>query len=239
MRRVQLLRTAFAASLLSALTLAAAPAQAGGPTSAILSVPGAGTTSSLYYTDPEYDELAGLVGVDQPSGTFEGTESGAHEHGAGVTITWLIHDVSPWRVDRVYLGGKGGPWIATQVGGAEAIWESPVLWHHPEDGARLTALLDDLGLGTAASQDPDFDGVAGEPVLEQREGRRTPYVPPLRDDPGRRVDVVEPGRLGTGRPGGRCAADPRVDETAYGARRRTARVPRRLRRLHRGAGPLT
>ena len=140
-------------------------------------MPGAGTTSSLYYTDPEYDELAGLVGVDQPSGTFEGTESGGHEYGAGVTITWLIHDVSPWRVDRVYLGGKGGPWIATQVGGREAIWDSPVLWHHPEDGARLAALLDDLGLGTTASQDPGFDGVAGAPV-DQSENTATAATPP-------------------------------------------------------------
>ena len=36
---------------------------AGGPTSALLSIPGAGSTASLYYTDPEYDALADLVGV--------------------------------------------------------------------------------------------------------------------------------------------------------------------------------
>ena len=29
-------------------------------------------------------------------------------------MTWLIHDVAVWRVDRVYLGDEGGPWIATQ-----------------------------------------------------------------------------------------------------------------------------
>ena len=40
-----------------------APASAGGPTSAILSVPGEGKTASLYYTDPEYDQLASLVGT--------------------------------------------------------------------------------------------------------------------------------------------------------------------------------
>ena len=142
----------------------------------LLSVPGAESTSSLYYTDPEYDELAGLVGVDQPGGTFEGTESGGHEYGAGVTITWLVHDVSPWRVDRVYLGGKGGPWIATQVDGPEGLWESPVLWHHPEDGARLTALLEDLGLGTSASQDPGFEGVAGAPV--DQSDKTTAATPP-------------------------------------------------------------
>ena len=81
-----------------------------------MSIPGAGSTASLYYTDPEYDELADLVGVAEPSGTFGGTESGSgHEFGPGVTVTWLVHDVEPWRVDRIYLGGKDGPWISTQV----------------------------------------------------------------------------------------------------------------------------
>ena len=62
--RVTLARAAtFAAVLLSAFALPAAPAAAGGPTSALLSIPGAGSTASLYYTDPEYDELADLVGV--------------------------------------------------------------------------------------------------------------------------------------------------------------------------------
>ena len=124
------------AVLLSALTLSASPAVAGGPTSAILSIPGAGSTASLYYTDPEYDELANLVGVAEPSGSFGGKESGSHEFGPGVTVTWLVHDVEPWRVDRIYLGGKDGPWISTQVSdfSGSSIWESPVLWHHPADG---------------------------------------------------------------------------------------------------------
>ena len=115
MRRVHLVRAALTAALLTVAALAAAPAAAGGPTSALLSIPGAGSTASLYYTDPEYDELAGLVGVNEPSGTFDGQESGGHEYGAGITVTWLVHDVEPWRVDRIYLGGKDGPWISTQV----------------------------------------------------------------------------------------------------------------------------
>ena len=40
------------------------PASAGGPTSALLSVPGEGRTASLYYTDAAYDQLADLVNVD-------------------------------------------------------------------------------------------------------------------------------------------------------------------------------
>src|SRR6187200_965098 len=111
MRHVHLVRTAITAALLGVSALAAAPAAAGGPTSALLSIPGAGSTASLYYTDPEYDQLADLVGVSQPSGTFD-TELGTHVSGPGITITWLIHDVDTWRVDRVYLGGENGPWIS-------------------------------------------------------------------------------------------------------------------------------
>ena len=165
------------AVLLSALTLSASPTAAGGPTSAILSIPGAGSTASLYYTDPEYDELADLVGVAEPSGTFGGTESGSgHEFGPGVTVTWLVHDVEPWRVDRIYLGGKDGPWISTQVSdfSGSSIWESPVLWHHPADGAGLADLLDGLGLGTKASKDTSFDGVAGAPLSAPESGSAAP-----------------------------------------------------------------
>lgn len=161
MRRVHVVRTALTAALLGVAALTAAPAAAGGPTSALLSIPGAGSTASLYYTDPEYDELADLVGVSQPSGTFD-TELGTHVSGPGITITWLIHDVDTWRVDRVYLGGEDGPWISTQLASGNAsIWESPVRWHQPQDGARLARLLDGLGLGTAASKNTDFEGVSG------------------------------------------------------------------------------
>lgn len=165
--RVSPVRAALTATLLSAISLSAAPATAGGPTSALLSIPGAGSTASLYYTDPEYDELAGLVGVAEPGGTFGGSASEGHEFGPGVTVTWLVHDVEPWRVDRIYLGGKDGPWISTQVSGPSgSLWESPVLWHQPEQGKRLADLLDGLGMGTGASKNTSFDGVAGAPVPE-------------------------------------------------------------------------
>ncbi len=191
MRRVHLVRAALTAALLSVAALAAAPAAAGGPTSALLSIPGAGSTASLYYTDPEYDELANLVGISQSSGTFE-TALGSHESGPGITITWLIHDVQPWRVDRVYLGGKDGPWISTQMtDGAASIWESPVRWHQPENPARLTSLLDGLGLGTAASENTDFEGVAG--ATEQK---TTAAAPPAAEPSAAAADT-ESGWLGS------------------------------------------
>jgi hypothetical protein len=141
------------------------PAFAGGPTSALLSVPGEGRTASLYYTDPEYDALAGLVGANTDLAGEEDRSGGGHENGPGITVTWLIHDVSPWRVDRIYPNGEGAPWIATQVAvGEGTIWESPVVWHQPQGGVQLMALLDKLGVGEAARAADDFRGVAGAPA---------------------------------------------------------------------------
>jgi hypothetical protein len=148
-----------------AAALTAAPAHAGGPTSAFLSVPGAGQTASLYYSDPEYDELAGLVGVSEPTGTFDGEESGAgHASGPGVTVTWLVHDVEPWRVDRIYVGAGGEVWISTQSTMDGSIWEAPALWHQPDHPARLAGLLDDLGLGDKVTTDSGVDETAGAPA---------------------------------------------------------------------------
>ena len=135
----------------------------------LLSVPGEGRTASLYYTDNRYDALGELFGMTTALGTGRVDDSGrSHDDGGpGITATWLIHDVEPWRVDRIYLNGKGAPWIATQLSdGTETIWESPVVWHQPEPGKgrALVNLLDKLGVGQAAREADDFDGVAGAAV---------------------------------------------------------------------------
>src|SRR4051812_285463 len=92
--------------LTAAFTLAlAAPASAGGPTSAILSAPDQGKTASLYYTDSEYDALANLVDAYGETGSADQPGPG-HEGGPVVSVTWLIHDVQPWRVDRIYLDAE-------------------------------------------------------------------------------------------------------------------------------------
>jgi len=159
------IRAAIAAVLL-ALTFSAGPASAGGPTSAILSVPGEGATASLYYTDGAYDQLARLVGAYNTTAGRTDTSGASHESGAGVNVTWLIHDVQPWRVDRIYLNADGGPWIATQVMDSDtgSIWDSPVVWHQPTSGKQLAALLDRL-----------LDGKAPAPVESVPE---TPAVAP-------------------------------------------------------------
>jgi hypothetical protein len=145
--------TVFLTAWLLVLLMPPGPASAGGPTSALLSVPGTGRTASLYYTDAAYEQLSDLVGVE--GATPEDASGTDHASGPGVTVTWLIHDVEPWRVDRIYLGGNGGPWIATQevLGETGSIWEAPVVWHQPTEGKALILLLDELGLAAAAGAD--------------------------------------------------------------------------------------
>ena len=131
-------------------------------------------------------------------------------------MTWLIHDVTPWRVDRIYLDGDGAPWIATQVMVSEtgSIWDSPVVWHQPEAGKELALLLDSLGVGQAGEATGTGDGVRRAGVT----GRARPGRPGL-------------GRAGGGatrtrrRRSGHLCSRPRV----VGARRAGRRCP-----AHRG-----
>jgi hypothetical protein len=147
-------RAALTALVLVLLSmLASGTAQAGGPTSVLLVVPGGGQTGSLYYRDADYNSLAALVGAfGDSAATGKADPSGTgHESGAAVTLTWLIHDVQVWRVDRVYVRAPGGPWISSQVdlAGSGSIWDSPAVWHTAMDGRRLTSLLDRLGVNPA------------------------------------------------------------------------------------------
>ena len=123
----------------------AGPAAAGGPTSVLLSVPGEGRVAALYYTDPAYGTLSDLVGVTDPGAT---PRSGPHETGDVVTLTWLIHDVQVWRVDRVNLDGQDAAWVETrQVLDEGSVWEAPASWHRADGrlSTLVTRLLPDRG----------------------------------------------------------------------------------------------
>jgi hypothetical protein len=148
MRRCRAALTVIALTVLT--WLVAGPAQAGGSTSVLLVVPGSGQTASLYYTDADYTTLARLVGAfgDTAAPGRVDRSGASHEFGAAVNVTWLIHDVTVWRVDRIYLGADHGPWIATQtdVSGSGNIWDSPVVWHTASGGPRLASLVNKLGV---------------------------------------------------------------------------------------------
>ncbi|MGI8644742.1 MAG: hypothetical protein ACR2JD_00210 [Nocardioides sp.] len=38
-----------------------------------------------------------------------------YDAGIHLNVTWLAHDVSVWRSDRLVLDAPGGPWLVTQT----------------------------------------------------------------------------------------------------------------------------
>jgi hypothetical protein len=154
---------------LGASFAAAAPASAGGPTSVLLVSPSTGLTEALYATNEAYTTLMTQLAVsplpeEGPGRTTPGVG------GDQVVVTWMIHDVQPWRVDRITFGADGLPeWIHT----AQAMGEGPIpfdgagSWHRPADPHALDDLLVDLGVVgevglRPAQEDPDAAGRTDE-----------------------------------------------------------------------------
>lgn len=153
--------------------LPAGTAHAGGPTSVLLVDPSTGRTASLYLTDPAYDDLARLVGA---YGSGPVADSGGKpapdgsEKGRAITATWLIHDVSVWRVDRILLDVPGGPMLETQTSDSDGdIWSAAPVRHAPANGQELSALLTRLGLESSLTGSTESRGVVGD--VSSRQGQ--------------------------------------------------------------------
>jgi hypothetical protein len=172
-RRSTLLRLLLA-MLLGAIgcAIATSTAHAGGPTSVLMTSPESGRASALHIANPDYDRLYEAVGDDvrgeqaRPSGVSSGGEE--------VRLTWLIHDVQVWRVDRVHLTRQDGIWVetVTELTGAGHPFEQPSRWHRAKNDQALTALLANAGLLGADSapanpSDPDVTAASApaQPVL--------------------------------------------------------------------------
>jgi hypothetical protein len=94
---------------LAALVVLPPGAGAGGPTSVIVTQPGV-SAGALYFQDEAYETLAALLPEDDTRGkSFP--PGGAVEY----NLTWLIHDVEPWRWDRVAVLGDGSAWVSTSL----------------------------------------------------------------------------------------------------------------------------
>ena len=131
------------AAVLGAAALGISPAQAGGPTSVLLSAPDVPKVVAAGYSDKQYEQLQELVaGKPEARTAGDGRESGRF-----IRATWLIHDMVVWRLDLIYPDAPGGPWIATTEDrdGSGKMPDEPV-WHRATDGAALSKLLYSLGL---------------------------------------------------------------------------------------------
>ena len=157
MRRLALLVAAVTAVLLVA---AAPPASAGGPTS-VLAVDYDGSraagalTGSQAYANLEkaLDAYNTPTGDAMPAASFMDSR---------VRLTWLIHDVTPWRVDAVIVDGDD-VWVETSMSLADGkdLFQAPAVLHRPKDTALLLATLTSLGVygdsrsaSTSASSTP-------------------------------------------------------------------------------------
>jgi hypothetical protein len=144
---------------------AAAPvALAGGPTSVLIASPANQRTSSAYTGDARYQRLATAVGIDTGAGIEQPTSGesppvGIDQSGAAVRLTWLIHDMAVWRVDRIHLSDDT-IWIhTTQHGDQESGDEDAGVWHRAADPAALRAAITETGVlrRPAASADPSSE----------------------------------------------------------------------------------
>ncbi|WP_328424360.1 hypothetical protein [Streptomyces sp. NBC_00443] len=149
------------AAALALLLWGAAPATAGGSTSVFLASPESRETASLYYSDEEYGELDRLLGPGG-SGTRDKPPEADLMASHQVSVTWMAHDVTPWRLDRVYEMDDGrNVWIHTAVGRNQP---TNGTWHRAEQPAQLRTLFKDLGLmsktsawGSAAAAPPESE----------------------------------------------------------------------------------
>ncbi|WP_207555707.1 hypothetical protein [Intrasporangium flavum] len=143
-RSLALLSAAVAAGL-ALLVGAAPPASAGGPTSVLVvdydgSRAGAALTGSAAYADLE----KALSPYDPPSGD---RTAPASFMGTNLRLTWMIHDVTPWRIDAVTVD-RTDVWVETtmSVDGSTDLFSAPSVRHRATDAALLLRTLRSLGV---------------------------------------------------------------------------------------------
>lgn len=149
------LRTALlgAAAAVAAVTLVAGQASAGGPTSVLIVNPTTGAASGIYVTDSDYDLLLGALDP-RPGKIQESVNLSAGPGTSAINITWLVHDVSVWRIDHVRLDLAGDILVQTRSPvGAEPGVLTGGEWHVAGDGKTLVDILWRHGIiGDAAAE---------------------------------------------------------------------------------------
>jgi hypothetical protein len=145
------------------------PAAAGGPTSVLLSAPSVPRVFATGYEDKVYNDLTQLIQSTDTAGNVD--TSRQHESGEFIRATWLIHDMSVWRLDVIYPQAANGPWIATTTIDENGRMSETPVWHRSSDWVKLLKLLDTLGLVGGKH------GVSGPTNLSWNDGTQTTTTP--------------------------------------------------------------
>jgi hypothetical protein len=143
----------FALALVAGFFVLSVPsAIAGGPTSVLLANYETGRSAAALNGSAAYTELQSILGDENPPARSSTPPAAVMESSPGVRLVWLIHDVSPWRIDNVRVVGAD-VWVETflDTSGTDPYAGSPT-WHQPARGADLVTSLTALGvLGEGAS----------------------------------------------------------------------------------------
>ncbi|PKV87416.1 hypothetical protein BX283_5015 [Streptomyces sp. TLI_146] len=128
-----------------ALGLPAAPAaHAGGPTSVLIVSPESEQTAARYHSDADYSTLMTLLGQPNQGQKERPPSLEAAMHSRQINVTWLAHDMAPWRLDRVFTSDDTTTvWIHTA---ADLPRTYNGCWHRAQHPAELRALLKKLGV---------------------------------------------------------------------------------------------
>lgn len=143
-------------------------AHAGGPTSVLITDPVTGRATALYYTSPDYAALERLL--NDPT-TTQGLPASS-QLSEQYNLTWMIHDVQPWRMDTLHLTDAGTAYVVTAANDISV--ESDLVMSKGRRVAQskeLVALLDRV-FAAAPAEAP-----AVQPVVEQQ-----PAAAPLAED---------------------------------------------------------
>ena len=214
------------AVLMSALNPVGLASRGGGPPAPSSPIPGAGSTASLDHTDPEYDELADLVGVAEPGGTFGGKQSGSghvvrprrDRHLAGPRCRAVA--------GRPHLPGRQGrPWTSTQVSdfSGSSIWKAPCCGTTPRTAQLSPTCSTAWAWAPRRRRTPPSTASLAYPSPAPESGSALPEpagVRWMRSGRPQRAGLVRQCRLGDRRPRGRRPDRARRDAAAVRQRRR-------------------
>ena len=151
----------------AALAGTAGSAHAGGPTSVLLASPTVHRAAGLYYTESRYEALAQALdgGGDQPPGSISQPASVDLDDEMVVRLTWMIHDMSVWRIDRVHITRSDGIWINTLIDqGSGNLLDQPGRWHRPQNDAALLEVFRSAGILTSNAAPKDDSSPQASPA---------------------------------------------------------------------------
>jgi hypothetical protein len=142
---------------------------AGGPTSVLIVNYGQSRASGALTGSTAYENLSrALDAMSEPKGE---TRSRDDFMSSEIRLTWMIHDVSPWRVDALFLDGKD-VWVSTTMSyDGASLFDKPAVWHRPADARLLLATLTSLGVigalpASATTPQADATAAAAPPARQ-------------------------------------------------------------------------